>query len=275
MPDRAARADTSLASFPDVTSARRVLLLKCPFDPITMAEAVDRALGWCAESRRPHVITTVNASTLVLMGRDSCFAAACRASDMIVADGVPVVWAARLAGDRLPGRIAGVDLMASLLDRASQYGLRVYLLGAREEVLTRLVAHCSHRYPGLALCGWRNGYFTPGDEAGIIETIRGSGAHMLFIGMPSPFKELWCHRHACSLGVPVVLGVGGSFDVLAGDVRRAPAWMQRTGLEWFWRLLMEPRRLWKRYLVSNTLFLAWVAREAIRRRLRSSQAARS
>ena len=250
-----------------VTDPLRVPFLDCEFDAVTMAQAVARAVAWCRAPRRPHLITTVNASTLVAMRRHPAFAAACRAGHLIVADGVPVVWAARLAGASLPARVAGVDLMAHLLERASESHLRVYFLGARAEVLDRLLAVCRDRYPGMQVAGARDGYFAATESAAIVDAIRASAADMLFVGMPSPFKEVWCHQHAASLGVPVIMGVGGSFDVLSGTLRRAPGWMQGAGLEWLWRLLLEPRRMWKRYLVTNTIFLGLVVRETLRKRL--------
>ncbi len=243
----------------------RAELLECPFDPVTMSEAVARAVEWCRHDRRPHTIVTVNAAILVMMRSDPALAAACRAADLVVADGVPVVWASRLAGARLPARVAGVDLMAWLLEAAWRHRLPVFFLGAREEVVRALVERCEREYPGLPVAGWRDGYFGRERDAEVVDQIRRSGAAMLFVGMPSPFKEIWCERHRAELGVPVILGVGGSFDVLAGFVRRAPRTMQRAGLEWLWRLLMEPRRLWRRYLVTNTVFVWRVVAEAARR----------
>jgi N-acetylglucosaminyldiphosphoundecaprenol N-acetyl-beta-D-mannosaminyltransferase len=131
-----------------------------------------------------------------------------------------------------------------------------------------LVEQSRVQYPGLEIAGFRDGYFGPRDHAGIVEEIRSSRAHLLFVGMPSPFKEIWCERHRQRLNVPVIVGVGGSFDVLAGFVRRAPLWLQSPlGLEWFWRLLMEPRRLWKRYLISNSRFIWLASQEILARRL--------
>ena len=251
----------------EATEPPRVTFLDCEFDAVTMAQAVARAEAWCRLPRRPHLITTANASTLVAMRRDPAFAEACRAGHLIVADGVPVVWAARITGASLPARVAGVDLMAELMERASALRLRAYFLGARAEVLARLLSVCRERYPGLRVAGARDGYFAASESTAIVEAIRASAADMLFVGMPSPFKEVWCHQHAESLGVPVIMGVGGSFDVLSGSLRRAPGWMQAAGLEWLWRLLLEPRRMWKRYLVTNTIFLGLVAREVARRRL--------
>jgi len=142
----------------------------------------------------------------------------------------------------------------------------VFFLGAREEVVTRLAARCTSRHPGLVVAGYRNGYCGRESDAEVVEQVGRSGAAMLFVGMPSPFKEVWCERHRAALGVPVILGVGGSFDVLAGFIRRAPRWMQASGLEWLWRLAMEPRRLWRRYLVTNAIFVARTLVEILRRR---------
>ena len=243
----------------------RFRFMQCPFDPVTMGEAVSRALGWCRSGGRPRTVVTMNAAVLVSMRGDPELARACRAGDLVLADGAPVVWASRLAGARLPARVAGVDLMQRLLGAAAEHGLPVFFLGAREEVVRALVATCARRWPRLVVAGWRNGYFGPSSEGEVVEEIRRSGAAMLFVGMPSPFKEVWCERHRDALGVPVIMGVGGSFDVLAGFIRRAPRFMQAAGLEWLWRLLMEPRRLWRRYLVTNAVFLACAAVEAARR----------
>jgi N-acetylglucosaminyldiphosphoundecaprenol N-acetyl-beta-D-mannosaminyltransferase len=238
---------------------RRRELMECPFDPVTMGEAVSRAVAWSGEGGPPRTIVTVNAALLVWMRRDRELARACRAGDLVVADGVPVVWASRLAGAPLPGRVCGVDLMERLLAAAAGRRLPVFFLGARPEVVRALVATCERRHPGLVVAGFRDGYFGPAQEGEVVAQIRRSGAAFLFVGMPSPFKETFLERNRAALGVPVLMGVGGSFDVLAGFVRRAPRWMQASGLEWLWRLLREPRRMWRRYLVTNTLFLARLA----------------
>jgi len=185
---------------------------------------------------------------------------------MAVADGMSVVWALKALGRPVPERVAGVDLMAELLTAGSRERLRVYLLGARQEVLDALVAECGRSYPGLTMAGARNGYFTADDHLSIVEDIRASAPDLLFVGMPSPFKDVFCERYRDRLDVPVIVGVGGSFDVLAGHTRRAPRAAQKLGLEWAWRLVMEPRRLWKRYLTTNTEFIWLVMREAWRGR---------
>ena len=161
-----------------------------------------------------------------------------------------------------------MDLMARLLAVAGEHRLRVYFLGARREVVTALVERSRAEYPGLEIAGFRDGYFGPDDHLSVVEEIRASGAHMpVRRGMPTPFKETWCERHRHRLDVPVIMGVGGSFDVLAGFIKRAPRWAQSWGLEWFWRLLMEPRKLWKRYLTTNSEFIWLAGREIVARRL--------
>jgi N-acetylglucosaminyldiphosphoundecaprenol N-acetyl-beta-D-mannosaminyltransferase len=254
-------------SSPDEASMERAELLGLSFDAVTMETAVARCLEFCHVPRASHVVITANASHLCMIRHNAELALACRAAQLTVADGMPVVWALRASGQPAPERVPGVDLMDRLLAEAAKYRLSVYFLGARREVVETLAKENRIRYPGLEIAGVRDGYFGPRDHQAIVEEIRASGAHILFVGMPSPFKETWCERHRERLNVPVIMGVGGSFDVLAGYVRRAPRWMQSAGLEWFWRLLMEPRKLWKRYLTTNSEFV-WVAgREIVARRL--------
>ncbi len=238
-----------------------------PFDTLTMDDAVAQCLEMCRAPRASHTIITVNASHLCMMRRDPELAQACRAGHLVVADGMSVVWALWASGQPAPERVAGVDLMAQLLAAAGEHRLRVYFLGAKREVVAKLVELCRDKYPGLEVAGFRDGYFGPNDDPRIVEEIRASGADILFVGMPSPFKETWCERHRERLQVPVIVGVGGSFDVLAGFIKRAPRWVQSMGLEWFWRLLMEPRKLWRRYLTTNSQFIWFASLEIFARRL--------
>jgi N-acetylglucosaminyldiphosphoundecaprenol N-acetyl-beta-D-mannosaminyltransferase len=245
----------------------RAELLGLSFDAVTMQTAVTRCLAFCHARRASHMIVTANAAHLCMMRRDAELARACRAAHLTVADGMSVVWALRASGQPAPERVAGIDLMARLLAAAGEQRLRVYFLGARREVVAELAERCRVRYPGIEVAGFRDGYFGPADHPAIVEEIRASGAHMLFVGMPTPFKETWCERHRQRLEVPVIMGVGGSFDVLAGFVRRAPRWLQAMGLEWLWRLLMEPRKLWKRYFTTNVAFIWLAGQEVVARRL--------
>jgi len=242
-------------------------LLGLSLDAVTLETVAVRCLEFCRGPRMSHTIVTVNASHLCMMRDDRELALACRAASLTLADGMSVVWALRASGQSAPERVAGVDLMARLLAAAAKHGLRVYFLGAKREVVTALVEKSRIQYRGIKIAGFRDGYFGRDDHQHIVEEIRSSRADILFVGMPSPFKETWCERHRLRLAVPVIMGVGGSFDVLAGYIRRAPGWVQAMGLEWFWRLLMEPRKLWKRYLTTNTEFIWLAAQEIVARRL--------
>jgi N-acetylglucosaminyldiphosphoundecaprenol N-acetyl-beta-D-mannosaminyltransferase len=250
-----------------MTRSQTAALLGLSFDIVTLDAAVNRCLEFCRAARSSHIVITANASHLCMMRRDPELAKACREAHLTVADGMSVVWALRASGRPVPERVAGVDLMSRLLDAAGRQALRVYLLGARREVLGALVKAIRSKHPDVKIAGFRDGYFGPEDHEAIVEEIRASEAHMLFVGMPTPFKETWCERHRQRLNVPVIIGVGGSFDVLAGYIRRAPTWMQSLGLEWFWRLLMEPRKLWRRYLTTNAEFVWLAGREIVARRL--------
>lgn len=241
-------------------------LLGLRFERASMAPVVAQCLEWCRGPRTSHIVVTANASHLCMMRRDAELRHACQAADMAVADGMSVVWALKLLGRPVAERVAGIDLMNRLLAAASSEGLRVYFLGAKQDVLDAVVAHCAEHHPGLVVAGARNGYFTPRDHDALIEEIRASQPHLLFVGMPTPFKDVFCERHRDRLQVPVIMGVGGSFDVLAGVIARAPRAMQSMGLEWAWRLVMEPRKLWRRYLTTNSEFVWLVVRELIRGR---------
>jgi N-acetylglucosaminyldiphosphoundecaprenol N-acetyl-beta-D-mannosaminyltransferase len=247
-------------------SARRDVL-GWAFDPLSMDAAVARCLGWTAEPRAPHTVVTLNAALICQARRDPALRAACRRADLVLADGMSVVWTSRLEGARLPERVAGIDLMVRLLEAGARRRLSVYLLGARPDVVRALARRLPHEFRGLAVAGFRDGYFGRAEDAAVAAEIRDAAPDLLFVGMPSPFKETWCERFRDVLDVPVIMGVGGSFDVLAGRVRRAPRLLQAAGLEWSWRLAMEPRKMWKRYLVTNSEYLWLAARSLVRRRI--------
>jgi N-acetylglucosaminyldiphosphoundecaprenol N-acetyl-beta-D-mannosaminyltransferase len=247
--------------------AERAELLGLSFDAVTIETAVARCLEFCRAPRTSHTVITANASHLCMMRHDPELTLACRAANLTLADGMSVVWALRASAQPVPERLAGVDLMARLLAAAREHGLRIYFLGARHEVVTALVERSRVQHPGIKITGFRDGYFGVDDHLGIVEEIRASRPDILFVGMPSPFKETWCERHRERLEVPVIMGVGGAFDVLAGFIKRAPRWAQALGLEWSWRLLMEPRKLWKRYLTTNIEFIWLAGREIVTRRL--------
>ncbi len=242
----------------------RVEVLGCSIDSLTFEETVQR----CDELIRARTgarHTSINAAKVVAAQRDPRLRAALDASEIVNADGQSVVWASWLLGRRLPARVAGIDLMDALLAVAEQRGYSVYLLGARQGVLEQAVRELERRFPSLRLAGYRNGYFDANAEEEVDAAIRKANPDLLFVAMSSPRKEHWIDDHARDLGVPLVMGVGGAVDVLAGKARRAPVWMQRLGLEWLFRLLQEPRRLWRRYLTTNTRFGLLVGAELVRR----------
>ncbi|MFT4115719.1 WecB/TagA/CpsF family glycosyltransferase [Bradyrhizobium sp.] len=241
-------------------------LMGLAFDAVPMDAAVARCLDLCRAPRSSHTVITANAAHLCMMRRDPELARACKESHLTLADGMSVVWALRASGQRIPERVTGVDLMARLLAVAGKQGLRVYFLGARIEVVTALVNGTKAQYPDIEIVGFRDGYFDADAHLGIVEHIRAAKPDILFVGMPSPFKETWCERHRQRLDVPIIIGVGGSFDVLAGFIKRAPQALQSMGLEWLWRLLMEPRRLCKRYVMNNSEFVWRAGREIVARR---------
>jgi N-acetylglucosaminyldiphosphoundecaprenol N-acetyl-beta-D-mannosaminyltransferase len=250
---------------------RRSVVLGCPLDPLTLAEAVeavDRAIATGGPCRH----TALNAAKLVRLQHDAVLAQAVAGSELVTADGQSVVWAARLLGQRVPERVTGIDLMAALLRRAEEAGHGVYVLGARAEVLERALARMRELHPRLRIVGSQHGYFRPEEEGEVVERIRAAVPQLLFVALETPAKELFLARNHARLAVPFVMGVGGSIDILAGVRRRAPRPLQRLGLEWLYRLSQDPRRLARRYVVGNTVFTWLVLRAAVARRLRAVEA---
>ncbi|TIH12351.1 glycosyltransferase [Marinifilum sp. JC120] len=227
----------------------------------TMAETVDEIFNRLKFGLfTQHVV--INVAKLVNMGRDVQLYDSVQSCDIVNIDGMGVLWGARFLGHEVQERVAGIDLFHALLKRAEQEGESVYLLGAREEVQDKAVASLQSRYPKLLIAGHHHGYFWD-DEETVVSDIANSGAKMLFVAITSPKKENFINRRKEQLGVGFVMGVGGAFDILAGKTKRAPQFMQKCGLEWFYRLVQEPRRMWKRYLVTNTLFALKLLRDKI------------
>lgn len=239
------------------------LLFGLRIDGVRMDEAVDRCRQ-AVQTRKTVLIGVLNAAKIVNLRYDPGLQDALLDCNLLLADGQSVVWASRLLGKPLPERVAGIDLFEQLLALAHQQRRAVYLLGAKPEVLAALEQRVNRRWPGLRIVGSHHGYFSDTEGVEIAADIGASHADMLFLGMPSPKKEIFLSRYRHVLDVPVLHGVGGSFDVLAGLTRRAPRAWQRLGLEWAYRILQEPGRLWKRYLVTNSAFIALALREAIR-----------
>ena len=245
-------------------------LLGCPISKIDMNDCL-RQIERFIYSGKAHQLVVVNAAKLLRMQEDTELKDIILAADLVGADGVPIVWASNILGTPLPGRINGTDLMEKLIDLAAEKKYRIYFFGAEEEVVEKVVEVCKAMYPDLQVAGWRNGYFKPEEENEIVREIRNSKADILLVGMGTPMKEKFVYENLKELNVPVCHGVGGSFDVLAGKVKRAPVWMQRNGLEWFYRLIQEPGRLWKRYLVGNTMFVWLVFKKFTKLKIKELQ----
>lgn len=250
----------------DPRQPRRAEVFGCPVDAVTMSSAVER-VGAMIAARVPARLGAVNAAKLVLMEQDPRLHTAVSSCELILPDGIGVVWAAWLLDGIRLRRVTGIDLMERLIEAAAARGHRVYFLGAKPEILDRMIAAFRERLPGLVVAGSHHGYFKPEDEPALVAAIRDARPDLLFVGMGTPAKEFWIDRHFRAAGVPVSMGVGGSFDVFAGHVKRAPRWAQRMGLEWFVRFVQEPRRLWRRYFVVSLGFLVKVLGQAFRRRV--------
>lgn len=235
-----------------MTAGGRVRLCGVEVDALDEREALDRIEAMIAE-RRPRLMVVVNASKLVLASDEPRLREIIARADLVTADGMSVVWGAKLTGGHLPGRVTGIDTMERLVARAAERGWRVFFLGAKREAVETAVANLRRAHPSLVVAGLRDGYFK-GREAEVAEEVRAARADVLFVAMGSPAQEYFLAEHLETMNVPFSLGVGGSFDHVAGFSRRAPRWMQRAGLEWFYRLASEPRRLWRRYLVGNTRY---------------------
>ncbi len=243
----------------------RINFMGCPIDALDMEQSIAQIEQWVAEGTpRQHVV--VNVAKLVEMRKDDHLRQIVAECDMINVDGMPIVWASKLLNEPLPCRVAGVDLFQNLIKTCAEKGYRPFFFGAEEEVVKKVVASFQAIYPSLNIAGYRNGYYVPEEEDSIAEIIRDSKADMLFVGFSSPKKEKFLNQWMPVMQVPICMGVGGSFDIVAGKTKRAPKWMQEAGLEWFYRTIQEPRRLWKRYAKTNIVFIGMVVREWVGQR---------
>lgn len=223
----------------------RVYVQGVPVDLVTDADVL-AAADESVEARRPIQIVTVNAEFVVTAQRNDPFRAVLRRAAISTPDGAGVVWALRWRGYRIR-RLGGSDLIWSLSENAALRGHRVFYLGAEEGVAAEVAQRLKGRYPGLQVAGFLSGTSDPRDEGRIAEAVKASGADILFVAYGAPAQEMWIARNLDRTGAAVAIGVGGSFDYVAGRARRAPLWMREHGLDWFWRLMMQPWR-WRRML---------------------------
>jgi N-acetylglucosaminyldiphosphoundecaprenol N-acetyl-beta-D-mannosaminyltransferase len=241
----------------------RVRILNGAFDPIVIAEAVDAIAAMIRSGARGWV-ATVNVAVLMMMRSDQRLQRFVDRAALVVADGQPIVFASRWRAPSLPARVAGIDLLEALLTRAQSERFGVYLLGARPGVVDAAARRIGDRWPDLRVCGTADGYFSAEEAAERARAVAHSEAQILVVGMGVPRQEYFLETHWPELGASIAIGVGGALEVLAGVQPRAPKVLQRLGLEWLFRLAHEPRRLWRRYLVTNSQFVFLLLRELLR-----------
>lgn len=241
---------------------KRVKICDIPVDVLTMQETID--LIDDAITRRLRVQhCAINAAKLVHALKDDHLKKSISESDIVNADGKAIVWASSFLNKPLPERVAGIDLMHELVELAAKKKYRIFFLGAKQDIVEKVVQKYSDIHGEGIVAGFRDGYFKAEEEASVAKLIAKSRADILFVAMSSPKKEIFLNTYKSVLNVPFIMGVGGSFDVAAGHVKRAPMWMQKSGLEWLFRVIQEPRRMWKRYLTTNSAFIYIILKEKL------------
>ena len=252
-----------MGSFEELKLPKRVDVMGAPVDPWTMVQTVAATDALIKDGRFAHLIG-VNADKLLQMRDDAEMDACVRRCEVVNADGASMVMAANKLGVSLPERVAGIDLMWELCALAEHEGHRVYLLGAKAEVVEKTAAVLADKYPDMTICGYRDGYFGNDEFDAVIAQVEETKPDIVFVGITSPKKERLIERFRELGAKGAFVGVGGSFDVVSGNILRAPMWMQRANLEWLFRMVQEPKRLVKRYVVGNTRFYLLLRKEAKR-----------
>ena len=217
-------------------------ILGVPFDVINMDEAVKRVIGYLSGSGQ-HMVCTPNPEIVMEAQEDKELMNILNAADLIVPDGIGIVIASKFCKEKIKERVAGYDLVQNIFDKLKDTEYKVYFFGGAPGVASTAAKKMSKKYPGLSIVGTRNGYFSSKDEKDIIDDIKRSGADLLLVGLGAPKQEKWIYENMRLTGAKVSIGVGGSFDVMSGKVKRAPVFFQKCGLEWFYRLLCQPTRL--------------------------------
>jgi N-acetylglucosaminyldiphosphoundecaprenol N-acetyl-beta-D-mannosaminyltransferase len=219
----------------------RIAVLNVMIDVVTMKEAVCRVEQFIDE-KKTHLVVTPNAEVIMMANEDKYLAQIINNADLVVPDGAGVVWAARYNGDVMPERVAGYDLVQNLLSVGATQKYRFYMLGGAPGIVDKAKHEAEKSYPGVQIVGTRHGFFTKDDELEIVSNIKASRPDILLVALGVPRQEKWLADYGDQIAVPVAMGVGGTFDVMAGAVRRAPLWMQESNLEWLYRLISEPKR---------------------------------
>jgi len=244
----------------------KVEMFNVKIDALTMEETIEEIFYRIdCGSFIHHVV--VNSSKMVDMMNDKELYDSVVNSDLINADGQGVVWAGRILGCFIPERVAGIDLMERLIEISHEKKYSIFFLGAGSDVVEGVVEKYKNIYSPSIVAGYRDGYFTSSEEAGVVDELAISGAKILFVAMSSPKKEIFLSKYKDDINIPFIMGVGGSFDVVSGKIPRAPLWMQSFGLEWFYRFLREPKRMWRRSIIKNGRFVFLVFKEFVKIRV--------
>ncbi len=225
----------------------RIELLGAGIDGLTLKQCADR-VGEFVNSGSPRFIITLNPELLYQAQWQPELLQMVNRGDLVTPDGVGIVWACRVIGRPVSERVTGIDLMLELLKRAGERGWRVFFLGSAPGVAEEAARNVQDSYPGINIAGTHHGFFKPSEEPQVVEKIKFANPHLLFVALGAPRQEQWIDKYKEILGAPAAMGVGGSLDVLAGRVPRAPVWMQRLHLEWLGRLVQQPSR-WRRMMV--------------------------
>lgn len=244
----------------------RIELFDCPIDALTMQQTLAKVNEAIEQNNHLHHVV-VNVAKLVHMQNNETLRQSVINCDIINADGQGVVWASKVLGKELPERVAGIDLMQNLVQLAHQKKYTIYFFGATEDVIQNVVNKYSKEYSPNIIAGYRNGYFKKEEETKIAENIAKAKPNILFVAMGSPKKENFLYDNKDILSnINFIMGVGGSFDVVAGKVKRAPVWVQKIGMEWFYRMAQEPQRLFMRYFTTNSALIRLIIKEKFKKK---------
>jgi N-acetylglucosaminyldiphosphoundecaprenol N-acetyl-beta-D-mannosaminyltransferase len=257
----------SVATQPALEQTRQTLdILGTNVDLVQIPSAIERIEGWIQRGERGQYVTLTNVHAVTEAHRDPRFKQVLNDASMVCPDGMPLIWLARMRGFRLKRRVYGPDLMWEFFRATEHRGYTHFLYGGKAETLDALLGEINKHFPDVRIAGSFSPpfrAFTDEEHAEVVDLINEACPDVLWVGLGCPKQEYWMHEHQSLLTAGVMLGVGQAFDIHAGNLRQAPRWMQEHGLEWLFRLCLEPRRLWRRYLVYNTNFVLALTRELL------------
>ncbi len=245
-------------------------VLKVRFAAVQIPDVISNLEEWIVNDRRPHYVCVSNVHSVIECQRDASFLETLNQSDLNVPDGMPIVWCGRAQGRRLPRRVYGPDLFIEFCRETQKKSYRHFFYGGAPQVLETLVCNLKERFPRIQVVGSYSPPFRTlsfEEDLKVVELVNSAAPDVLWVGLGCPKQEFWMRAHQKSIQAPAIVGIGQAFNIYAGQVRQAPAWMRESGLEWLFRLLSEPRRLWRRYLIYNSEFLVRLLYESLRMRI--------